>query len=92
MNTHKPSWRDLSRGAVSYRSSEEYETGDWGVDRPEIDRSKCTRCTLCHYYCPEGAIEILEDGSPEVDIKFCKGCSICSEECPVHCIEMVRKT
>ncbi len=47
---------------------------------------------LCHFYCPEGAIKVREDGFIEVDLRYCKGCGICAEECPVKCIEMVRKT
>jgi Pyruvate/2-oxoacid:ferredoxin oxidoreductase delta subunit len=43
-------------GAVMTKSSMEYETGDWGVEKPQIDLEKCTQCTLCHYFCPEGAI------------------------------------
>jgi len=92
MSEQKPGWRELHRGAASYRSSEEYETGDWGVERPEIDLSRCTRCVLCHFYCPEGAIKVREDGYTEVDLRYCKGCGICAAECPVKCIEMVRKT
>ena len=92
MSEQKPGWRELSRGAVPYKSAEEYETGDWGVERPEIDLSRCTKCTLCHFYCPEGAIKVREDGYVEVDLRYCKGCGICAEECPINCIEMVMKT
>jgi pyruvate ferredoxin oxidoreductase delta subunit len=87
----EPTWRELPRGAVSTKSSTEYETGDWGVDQPEIDRRKCTKCMLCHFYCPEGAVRVREDGYTEVDLRYCKGCGICAEECPVKCITMVRK-
>jgi pyruvate ferredoxin oxidoreductase delta subunit len=85
-------WRELPKGAVSYKSSREYKTGDWGVEAPEIDREKCTKCTLCHIYCPEGAIKMREDGYTEVDLDYCKGCGICAKECPVKCIVMVRKS
>jgi pyruvate ferredoxin oxidoreductase delta subunit len=40
MSEQKPGWRELPLGAVPYKSSTEYETGDWGVEKPEIDRSK----------------------------------------------------
>ncbi|KON29699.1 pyruvate ferredoxin oxidoreductase [miscellaneous Crenarchaeota group-15 archaeon DG-45] len=92
MSEQKPGWRELSRGAIPYMSSEDYETGDWGVERPEIDRGRCTKCMLCHFYCPEGAIRVREDGYTEVDLRYCKGCGVCAAECPVKCIEMVRKT
>ena len=88
----KETWRDLPLGAVSIRSSLEYHTGDWGVEAPRIDHQRCTKCTLCHYYCPEGAIEMREDGYTEPNLDYCKGCGICAKECPVQCIEMVRKS
>jgi len=91
MSGLKPGWRELPLGALPYMSSEEDETGDWGVQYPEIDRSRCTKCMLCHFYCPEGAVKVREDGYTEVNLRFCKGCGICAEECPVKCIEMVRK-
>ena len=91
MSKEKPGWSKLSRGAVSSKSSRDYETGDWGVEKPEIDRDKCTKCMLCHFYCPEGAITVREDGYTEVETEHCKGCGICSEECPAKCIRMVRK-
>jgi pyruvate ferredoxin oxidoreductase delta subunit len=91
MSESKPTWRELPKGAVSTKSSTEYETGDWGVDRPEIDHDKCTKCMFCHFYCPEGTIKVREDGYTEVDLRYCKGCGICAEECPVKCITMVRK-
>lgn len=91
MSEEKPKWDELPKGAVSTRISIEYETGDWGVERPEFDRSKCTKCMLCHFYCPEGAIFVTDEGYTDVDLRFCKGCGICANDCPVKCIMMVRK-
>jgi len=91
MSEKKPGWRELPQGAVPDKCTTEYETGDWGVETPEIDASRCTKCALCHYYCPEGAIRVREDGYIEVNLRYCKGCGICAEECPVKCIKMVRK-
>lgn len=91
MSEQKPGWKDLPKGAVSTKSSRDYETGDWGIEKPEFDRSKCTKCMLCHFYCPEGAITVREDGYTEANVKYCKGCGICAEECPVSCITMVMK-
>lgn len=91
MSSNERSWQELPKGAISYRSSMDYKTGDWGVSAPKIDYSRCTKCTLCHFFCPEGAIPMNEDGFPEVDNDYCKGCGICVKECPVQCIEMVRK-
>ena len=91
MTESKPGWRELPRGAVSTKSSTEYETGDWGIEAPEFDREKCTKCMLCHFFCPEGSIKVREDGYTEVDLRFCKGCGVCAVECPVKCITMVVK-
>ena len=53
-------WKSLDKGAVAYKSSRDYETGDWGVTQPKFNHEKCTKCTLCHFYCPEGAIRVRE--------------------------------
>ena len=84
-------WQELPKGAVSYKSSRDYKTGDWGVDAPQFDYDKCVKCNMCHFFCPEGCIKVLDDGRPEADRDYCKGCGICAKECPVNAIEMVRK-
>ena len=67
------------------------KTGFWRTFRPEVDGSKCTQCTLCWIYCPDGAITREEDDSPKIDYDYCKGCGICANECPVKAITMVRE-
>jgi 2-oxoacid:acceptor oxidoreductase delta subunit (pyruvate/2-ketoisovalerate family) len=67
------------------------KTGSWRTFRPEVDYSKCTRCTLCWIYCPDGAITRQEDDSPKIDYDYCKGCGICANECPVKAIVMHRE-
>lgn len=64
------------------------KTGLWRTFRPEIDYSKCTRCTLCWVYCSDAAITRLEDDSPKIDYDYCKGCGVCANECPVKAITM----
>ena len=91
MSEEKKGYKELPKGAISPKPSTEYKTGDWGVNAPKIDVSKCVQCNLCHFFCPEGAIKIGEEGYPEVDLDYCKGCGICAKECPAKCIEMVRK-
>ena len=83
--------KELEVGAIAFKSTKDYFTGEWGVAQPRIDQKKCTKCTLCHFFCPEGAIRVKEDGYTEVNLDYCKGCGICASECPVKCIEMVRK-
>jgi len=67
------------------------KTGSWRTFRPEVDFSKCTRCTICWIYCPDGAITRQEDDSPKIDYDYCKGCGICANECPVKAITMKRE-
>jgi len=67
------------------------KTGSWRTFRPEIDYSKCTKCTLCWIYCPDAAIVRQEDDSPKIDYDYCKGCGICANECPVKAIAMRRE-
>ncbi|MHA1129214.1 MAG: 4Fe-4S binding protein [Candidatus Helarchaeota archaeon] len=66
-------------------------TGDWRTFRPEIDREKCNQCYICWQYCPEGVIDIDEEGYPTVDYEYCKGCMICVHECPRKAIAQVRE-
>ena len=91
MSEQKPGWKKLPKGAIPYKCTTEYETGDWGVEYPEIDHARCSKCALCHIFCPEGAIKVREDYFTEVDLRYCKGCGICAQECPVKCIKMVMK-
>jgi 2-oxoacid:acceptor oxidoreductase delta subunit (pyruvate/2-ketoisovalerate family) len=67
------------------------KTGSWRTFRPEVDYSKCTKCTLCWVYCPDAAIMRQEDDSPKIDYNYCKGCGVCANECPVKAITMHRE-
>ena len=69
-------------------------TGDWRVQHPVFDYSKCTpaksktpSCFRCWTYCPDGVIS--KTIPPDVDLEYCKGCGICSEVCPTGAITMV---
>lgn len=73
-------------------NSLENKTGEWSARQAEIDPGKCIKCQQCVVYCPEGCIEIQEDGrSVKVDQDFCKGCMVCAVECPAHAITMKTK-
>ena len=65
-------------------------TGAWRNIRPVVDRTNCIKCGICWKFCPEPAIDIVDDW-PVVDYDYCKGCGICAEECPSKCIVMVEE-
>ncbi len=67
------------------------KTGNWRVNRPEIDYEHCNACWICFARCPDGAMGIGPDGKPRIDYDHCKGCLICAEECPSHAIKVVRE-
>lgn len=69
------------RGSAALR-----QTGNWRIERPEIDLAKCKRCFLCYLYCPEAAMRLDAENFPHVDYDYCKGCMICYEECPTDAI------
>ncbi|MDA8333419.1 MAG: 4Fe-4S binding protein [Peptococcaceae bacterium] len=56
---------------------------------PVIDHSRCSRCSLCFIFCPEGIIARGEEYS--MDLDYCKGCGVCAQECPVGAIQMHRE-
>ena len=65
-------------------NAEQRHTGSWRIERPEIDYDICTRCGLCYVLCPDGAIELDDEGYPAIDYDNCKGCMICAHECPIR--------
>jgi pyruvate ferredoxin oxidoreductase gamma subunit len=69
------------RGSAALRA-----TGNWRMERPEIDLTKCKRCFLCYLYCPEAAMRLDAENFPHIDYDHCKGCMICYEECPTDAI------
>ncbi len=83
-------WREIPVAGVAFRPATESKTGGWRTLRPVVDEEKCTGCTLCHFYCPDGAM-VMVDGKAKVDYDFCKGCGICAAECPAKAIEMVEE-
>ncbi len=67
------------------------KTGTWRVRKPIVNLDKCIKCGLCWLYCPENAIDWLEDKTVAIDYDYCKGCGICSDVCPVKAITMINE-
>ena len=61
------------------------KTGSWRTFRPVVDAAKCTGCTICATFCPDGCIDIVEKKAI-VNYDYCKGCMICKTECPFGAI------
>ncbi|MBM3304831.1 MAG: 4Fe-4S dicluster domain-containing protein [Candidatus Aminicenantes bacterium] len=82
--------REMPLMVISVGSQTHNLTGAWRNIRPEIDLEKCLKCGICWKFCPEPAIEIVDE-RPVVDYDYCKGCGICAEECPAKCIVMAEE-
>jgi len=94
----KPEWIDvpfesaeISNLAIhAAATSVKVRTGLWRTMRPVINYDKCSGCSwICGTYCPDGAIDVRDDGYPEIDYEHCKGCLICVAQCPPHAIESI---
>ena len=86
-------WRDMEVGNIVTEagSAALRRTGDWRSQRPAVDREKCNKCGLCWLYCPDAAMEPVEDGYYEPDLFYCKGCGICASVCPKEAITMIEE-
>ncbi len=85
-----PKWQELAVAvSVTEPGSSRYNrTGDWRSSRPLWNLEQCVKCGVCVVFCPEGCIDVREDGCPEADMEYCKGCGICVNECWTGCIQM----
>lgn len=73
---------------VAFGSMDVNDTSGVRNIKPVIDSSKCIKCMICWKFCPDVAVDIIEE-EPKINLKYCKGCAICSVECPKNAIEMV---
>ncbi|MEN8711650.1 MAG: 2-oxoacid:acceptor oxidoreductase family protein [Arenicellales bacterium] len=71
-------------------TSVKVRTGLWRTMRPVIDYERCSGCWwVCSTYCPDGAINVTDEGLPDIDYDHCKGCLICVAQCPPQAIESI---
>jgi pyruvate ferredoxin oxidoreductase gamma subunit len=71
-------------------TSVEVKTGLWRTLRPVIDYQLCKHCWwVCSTFCPDGAIDVDDEGRPQIDYDHCKGCMICVAQCPPHAITAI---
>ena len=94
----QPEWIDLPYDVAQIsapaihagNTSVQVRTGLWRTMRPIIDYDKCSGCWwVCSTFCPDGAINVREDGKPDIDYDHCKGCLICVAQCPPHAIASI---
>jgi len=64
-----------------------FKTGSSRTYKQNIDHGQCIRCKTCWIFCPDGSIDLNEEGAPAIDYDYCTGCGICVDMCPVGAIE-----
>ena len=88
--TESISWKDITPAGNVYAggTSEEFNTGEWRVDKPVFIEDKCKHCLLCIPVCPDSAIPVKNYPRLAFDYDHCKGCGICVKSCPFGAITM----
>jgi pyruvate ferredoxin oxidoreductase delta subunit len=66
-------------------------TGDWKVDMPVLDKTKCISCLTCWAYCPDSCMEVKDGKLVDIHLDHCKGCGICASVCPPKCSAVTMK-
>lgn len=63
------------------------------TQRPVVNFSTCTKCTLCWLNCPDASFDVTPDKTYDANLEACCGCGICEAVCPVeNCITMVNES
>jgi len=63
------------------------------TQRPVVNFSTCTKCTLCWLNCPDASFDVTPDGTYDANLQACCGCGICQEVCPVkNCVTMINES
>jgi len=86
---------DVNEAAIVHEpgSSKKNKTGTWRTFRPVVTDG-CKGCRICEWYCPEGAIKVMDAGGKKkavIDYDYCKGCMICVNECPQKAVKKERE-
>ncbi|MHC1564691.1 MAG: 4Fe-4S binding protein [Candidatus Hecatellaceae archaeon] len=59
-----------------------------GVNKAEVDETKCVGCGNCVHYCPYEAASLKSPGIASIDEEKCMGCGICLAYCPNFAITL----
>ena len=63
------------------------------TERPVVNFSTCTKCTLCWLNFPDASFDVTPDGTYDANLEACCGCGICEDVCPVKdCVTMVNES
>src|SRR5579872_1573999 len=63
------------------------------TQRPVINFSTCTKCTLCWLNCPDASFDVTPEGTYDANLEACCGCGVCEAVCPVEdCVTMVNES
>ncbi len=63
------------------------------TQRPVVNFSTCTKCTLCWLNCPDASFDVTPDATYDANLEACCGCGVCEAVCPVEdCITMVNES
>ena len=74
--------KNLSMGLASRRGKLDMHAGV----KHQVEKEKCTSCSLCIKNCPVDAIKFDEDKKAIIDQELCISCSKCISICPVSAI------
>ena len=63
------------------------------TQRPVVNFSTCTKCTLCWLNCPDASFDVTPEATYDANLEACCGCGVCEAVCPVEdCITMVNES
>jgi len=73
--------------------NEQFKKYSTRTQRPVVNFSTCTKCTLCWLNCPDASFDVTPDGTYDANLEACCGCGICEDVCPVKdCVTMVNES